>query len=78
MSKEPELHGPIDYLGVDEETVRAWEEEGLITSIPLPAGVRTLSREEVSPENVVYGPWPEGLLQRLTENVDSDKGWLWV
>ncbi len=35
------------YLGVHENTVRRWEEAGLIRAIRLPSGVRRFRREDI-------------------------------
>jgi excisionase family DNA binding protein len=34
-------------LGVHENTVRRWEERGLVTAVRLPSGVRRFRREDI-------------------------------
>lgn len=46
------------YLGVHENTVRRWEEAGLIRAIRLPSGVRRFRRDDV--ERLRAGIYEEG------------------
>jgi predicted site-specific integrase-resolvase len=74
MSRSSELPGDISkYLGVSEETVQKWKEQGKINPIPLPSGVRRATQAEVVRGSVAYEPFPESVLRAAIESADLEK-----
>jgi hypothetical protein len=76
MEKEPDLRNITAHLGVSDETVARWREEGLLKGTPLPPGatLRRVTPEDLerrAAEGTLYEPWPEGLLQRLAASVEE-------
>lgn len=66
MAELMQVRAAARALGVSENTIRRWEERGLIPAIRLPSGVRRFRREDIEAARArMY----EGLPQ-LTESDD--------
>jgi DNA-binding transcriptional MerR regulator len=68
MSEIPDMRGIPPRLGVSEETVQRWQDEGLINAKPLPEGakLRRVTPEDLdrmAAEGILYGPFPESAIE---------------
>lgn len=57
-----------DELGVHENTLRRWEEKGLIRAVKLPTGVRRFRREDV--ERLRHEMWDDVADEPLVPSPD--------
>jgi hypothetical protein len=75
MSETPDLSNISQYLGVGENTIKRWEDEGLIKPIRLPKGsIRQVTRETLdhsAAEGTLYGPLPRGLIDTLAASIEE-------
>jgi hypothetical protein len=68
MSETPDMRDITPHLGVSEETVQRWQDEGLINAKPLPKGatLRRVTPEDLdrrAAEGTLYGPFPKSVAE---------------